>query len=379
MSTHHSIPSSSERLLSTGLGALLAARSWDRSWTGTLLGAALVFRGLSGYCPVYQKLAQLREHDALNDQVALVTGGSRGLGLCLVEELASRGARVAFCARTPDTVETTENQLRERGYDVRGYVCDVAHREQVHAMMARIRSELGTVRILVNNAGIIKVAPLEALTEKDFHECLNVNFWGILNTCLEALPDLKAQGGRILNITSLSGKMPAPHLLAYNCAKAAAVALSEGLTLELDRCGITVTTAVPGLMRTGSHVNARFGGDAESEYAWFSRAAVHPALAADSRRAAHDFVEAALAGKPEILYGWEPTLGTRFHALFPGLNLRLNRLIQRLLPEPSHQPVRSAGRQLRPLKPMGSRLEPFERQALERLQGLVSGDEPTGG
>ena len=92
------------------------------------------------------------------------------------------------------------------------------------------------MRFLVNNAGIIKVAPFEALTEQDFHECLNVNFWG----CLETMPDLKAQGGHILNITSLSGNMPAPHLLAYNCARAAAVALSEGLNLELDQADISM-------------------------------------------------------------------------------------------------------------------------------------------
>lgn len=301
--------------------------------------------------------------------VALVTGGCRGLGLNLVIEMAERGAHTAFCDRSAQDVEETEQRLRRQGLEVRGFVCDVSRREDVHALVARVTREMGPVTLLLNNAGIIKVAPLEALTEHDFQECLNTDFWGLLNTCLEVLPGMIGRGtGRILNITSVSGRIPVPRLLAYSCAKAAAVALSEGMSLELARRGIGVTTVLPGLMRTGSHLNARFKGEAAGEYAWFSRAAVHPALAADARRAARRFVQAMLRGEREVLFGWESSLGTRFHALLPGLSMRLSSLVDRLLPPHSPNQEEQLSRTLRPEKPLGPLLRRLEKQAVERYQ-----------
>ena len=124
-------------------------------------------------------------------------------------------------------------------------------------MIDAVSRHYGHIDILVNNAGEIMVSPFENLTTADFERAMAVMFWGTLYTTLAVLPSMKARGqGRIVNVTSIGGKVSVPHLLSYSCAKAAAVAFSNGLRNEVRQFGIDVTTIIPGLMRTGSHVNA---------------------------------------------------------------------------------------------------------------------------
>jgi short-subunit dehydrogenase len=105
---------------------------------------------------------------------------------------------------------------------------------------------------LVNNAGVIQMGPVEDQSLEDFEEALGTMFYGVLMPIWSVLPQMISRGeGRIVNITSIGGKLSVPHLLPYNCAKFAAVGLSEGLRAELGRSKISVTTIVPGLMRTG--------------------------------------------------------------------------------------------------------------------------------
>ena len=118
------------------------------------------------------------------------------------------------------------------------------------------------------------VSPFENLEVADFERAMAVMFWGTLYTTLAVLPSMKARGqGRIVNVTSIGGKVSVPHLLSYSCAKAAAVAFSNGLRNEVRQFGIEVTTIIPGLMRTGSHVNASFKGNHVAEASWFGTAA----------------------------------------------------------------------------------------------------------
>src|SRR3989440_98200 len=146
------------------------------------------------------------------------------------------------------------------------------------------------------------VAPLAAMTLDDFPAAHAVMFWGTLSPTLAALPHLLKRGhGRIINITSIGGKISAPHLLPYNCAKFAAVGLSEGLRAELTGTGVTVTTVVPGLMRTGSHLRAYFKGERRKEFAWFAVAASLPGLSMDAERAAARIVAAGVAGRVELI------------------------------------------------------------------------------
>jgi short-subunit dehydrogenase len=163
-----------------------------------------------------------------------------------------------------------------------------------------------------------------------------VNFWGVLNPTLEVLPGMRARGaGRIINITSIGGKISVPHLLPYSCAKFAAVGLSAGLRAELADTGISVTTVVPGLMRTGSHLNAEFGGEQGAEYRWFALGASAPypvAIGAD--RAARLIVRAAKRGQADCTYPLSAVIAARLSGLLPGATTNVLAVVGRFLPQP---------------------------------------------
>jgi NAD(P)-dependent dehydrogenase (short-subunit alcohol dehydrogenase family) len=269
--------------------------------------------------------------------VALVTGASRGLGLLIAREFAARGYRLAICARDPAELAEAEADLAARGAgDILAVPCDVADREQVDRMVRDVLDRFGRLDVLVNNAGIIEVAPLDAMTVEDFAAAQAVMFWGPLYVTLAALPYLRGRDrGRIINISSVGGKISAPHLLPYSCAKFAAVALSEGMSAELAGTGVTVTTVVPGLMRTGSHLRAYFKGQRRREFAWFAVAASLPGLSMDAERAAHRIVAAGLAGRTELILTPAAKLGVRVHGVFPATTTRVLGAVNRLLPKPA--------------------------------------------
>ena len=133
-------------------------------------------------------------------------------------------------------------------------------------------------------------------------------------------------------ISSIGGKLPAPHLLPYVAAKHAAVGFAEGLRVEAIRHGITVTCAVPGLMRTGSPRNALFTGDQAAEHRWFTLGDSLPLVSMDAERAARQLVGAALKGKPEVAPTPLAKIGMRVHGLAPSTTIRLVSVVNRLLP-----------------------------------------------
>ena len=273
-----------------------------------------------------------READ-LRGQVALVTGGSRGLGLLIARQLAREGCQLAICARDEAELERARRDLERHGSEVATVRCDVSDREQVERMVAEVRARYGRIDLLVNNAGVIQVGPLESMTVRDFEDAMAVMFWGAVYPTLALLPEMRDRGsGRIVNVTSIGGKISPPHLVPYNAAKFAAVGFSEGLRAELARDGVSVTTVVPGLMRTGSGLNAFFKGQREKEYAWFGPAASLPFLSMDAERAAHRIVQAAKRGEAEVLLTLPATLAARFHGLFPGLTADALGVVNRAFP-----------------------------------------------
>jgi len=254
----------------------------------------------------------------LAGQTALVTGGSRGLGLLISRELARDGCNVAICARDQDELERARADLVHSGGQVETVVCDVSDQVQARRMIERVTARFGQVDILVNNAGIIQVGPLENQTIDDFQMAMDVMYWGVVYPTLAVLPQMRARGsGRILNVTSIGGKMAVPHLLPYSSAKFAAVGFSEGLAAEVAKDGITVTTIVPGLMRTGSHLHALMKGQHEAEYGWFSLGASLPLISMDAERAAAQIVEAIRREESVRCLGVTAALASRFHGLFP--------------------------------------------------------------
>src|SRR5262249_21748751 len=149
--------------------------------------------------------------------------------------------------------------------------CDVTDRKQADALVATVLARWRPIDVLVNNAGTICVGPQETMTEEDYREAMQTNFWGPLHMIEAVLPGMRQRrSGRIVNIASIGGKVSVPHLLPYSASKFALVGLSEGLRAELAKDGILVTTVCPGLMRTGSPRNATFKGQNTAEYAWFS-------------------------------------------------------------------------------------------------------------
>jgi NAD(P)-dependent dehydrogenase (short-subunit alcohol dehydrogenase family) len=272
----------------------------------------------------------------LTGQVALVTGGSRGLGFLLAREFARAGCRLVICARDEQELSRARTDLEQRGAEVLSVPCNVADQDQVERMIAEATRHFGRIDILVNNAGSIQAGPLKTMTHQDFTSAMDVMFWGVLHPTLAVLPQMRErQSGRIVNITSIGGKISVPHLLPYNAAKFAAVGLSEGLRAELAASGIVVTTIVPGLMRTGSHLNAYFKGEQEKEFTWFGLGASLPFISMDAERAAKQIVRAVRRGESERTFTIPANLAARFHGLFPGLTADLLGLVERLvLPGP---------------------------------------------
>jgi short-subunit dehydrogenase len=165
------------------------------------------------------------------------------------------------------------------------------------------------------------------------------NFWGMVYPTLQVLPSMRQRGvGRIVNITSIGGKLGIPHLLPYSASKFAAVGFSQGLRAEVAGNGIKVVTVVPGLMRTGSPRNAIFRGQHRAEYAWFSISDSLPGLSISAERAARRIVEACRRGDAEVLFPVITRVAAVANAVAPGLTANLLGVIDRLLPDAGSQP-----------------------------------------
>lgn len=305
----------------------------------------------------------------LTGQVVLVTGSSRGLGLALAREFAAQDACLVLCARDAGELERARQDLTERGTQTLAVSCDVTDPAQVQQMIETATERFGRVDVLVNNAGIISVGPVQTMTRQDFEEAMNVDFWGTLNPILAVLPQMRARkSGRIVNITSIGGKISVPHLLPYSCAKFAATALSEGLRAELARDGITVTTIAPGLMRTGSYDQALFKGDRVGEYGWFSVSDNLPGQSISAERAAREIVQATRRGEAERVLSVPAMLAAKVHGLAPATVSDILRLVNRALPPPEADETQT-GREINRENPSRLReeLTTLGRQAQEQF------------
>jgi NAD(P)-dependent dehydrogenase (short-subunit alcohol dehydrogenase family) len=270
----------------------------------------------------------------IRGQTVLITGGSRGLGFAMAREFARHGCRIAICARDASGLSRAQSLLEDEGADVISAVCDVSDQRQVETLVNNVRAHYGPIDILVNNAGEILVAPIENTTVADFRQSMGTMFWGAVYPTLAVLPEMRSRrSGRIAAITSIGGKVSMPHMLAFSCAKFASVAFFEGLRAEISRHGVTVTTIAPGLMRTGSYVNARFKGQRRNEAAWFSTAASLPGLSMGAERAARQAVDAIRRGSAEKILSSQANIMARLQGAFPGLGPRVLSLVGRLLPE----------------------------------------------
>ena len=270
-----------------------------------------------------------------HDKVVLITGGSRGLGLVLARELAGRGAKLAICARDGAELERARAELAGRGAEVLAVECDVSLPAQAQSLVDQTLHRFGRLDVLINNAGIIQVAPVESMGLRDYREAMEINYFGMVQVTLAALPHMrKRRKGSIVNVCSIGGAVAVPHLLPYTASKYAAVGYSEGLCAELRSSGISVTTILPGVMRTGSFVNAMFKGRQQSEMAWFSLSSSLPGASISAGRAARRILRACALGETYVTVGLAAKILRLVHAISPGLMNRVFALATMLLPRP---------------------------------------------
>jgi NAD(P)-dependent dehydrogenase (short-subunit alcohol dehydrogenase family) len=279
----------------------------------------------------------IRRTCSFADKVILITGGSRGLGLVLARQLCMEGARVALLARDSDELARAREELVQLGAEVLTISCDLLDRGQIDAAVQNVVDHFGGLDVLINNAGIIEVGPLEHMQRDDFKRAMNLHFWAPFDLIMQALPHLRRRGGgRIVNIASIGGRMAVPHLAPYSASKFALVGLSDALRTELARDHIHVTTVTPGLMRTGSEGNAKFKGDHRAEYTWFSLSTALPFASIKAERAAAQIISACRHGLPSLTIPLAARAAILGNALFPNIAGSTMKLINStLLPPPA--------------------------------------------
>lgn len=312
-----------------------------------ILSAAGVGAGL-----VARELFARSREQSFKGQAVLITGGSKGLGIALARRFAREGCRIAICARNREELHSAKRELERMGAEAIAVRCDVSDEAAVNAMIAEVEGRFGGIDILVNNAGQIQVGPLTAMTVQDFDSAMKVMFWGVVFPTLAVLPSfLKRKSGRIVNITSFGGKVSVPHMVPYTCAKFAATGFSEGLRAELKNEHIQVTTIAPGMLRTGSFVNALFKGNQEAEGRWFSLGASMPGLTMTADAAAKKILTAAKRGESERVLTGGAQLLSSMHGLFPGATADLLGAVAAvLLPSATGKTGAKPGSRLKSLK-----------------------------
>jgi NAD(P)-dependent dehydrogenase (short-subunit alcohol dehydrogenase family) len=300
----------------------------QRFIVGLAAGAAAVLAGA--------RIARGRHAIDFAGRIVVITGGSRGLGLVLARKLAARGARLVLLARDDRELDRARRLLEEEHRaDVLAIRCDIRRRADVHAAVTQILEQCGVVDVLINNAGVIQVGPLEHMQHEDFENAMATHFWGPLHMMLELIPAMRRRGfGRIVNIGSIGGQVAVPHLAPYCAGKFALTGLSDAVRAELAPYGIRVTTVSPGLMRTGSPVNAQVKGRHQAEYAWFSIADALPGLSIAADRAADQILTACAYGDPELTITLMARTAVLLSALAPDTMARMMMLASRLLPGP---------------------------------------------
>lgn len=268
----------------------------------------------------------------------VVTGGSRGLGLILARELADAGARVTIVARDAGELARAAEDIRLRQpfAEVLTIAADVRERDDAGRAIEQAFERFGRVDVVINNAGIIQVGPVDHMRLSDYEDAMNTHFWGPLYTTLAALPHMRRQGGgRIVNISSIGGRISVPHLVPYSASKFALSGLSDGLRYELARDNIVVTTVCPGLMRTGSPLNASFKGNHPQEYAWFAISDSLPLATIDAGRAARQIIAACRRGDAELVITVQAKLAILARTAAPELFASVMSFINDLLPPPT--------------------------------------------
>jgi len=336
------------RISLTTLAAAAAAATITGAAVATLASAVvatgaavLVTRAIRS-----RKFSSISRDPAAPSPVVVITGGSRGLGLAIASRFAQNPVKLVLGSRNLAELEQAQTTLLSRHPhlhpdDFYLVAADLAKPEECQRLITETIARFNRIDVLVNNAAVIEVGPIESQTLEIFERTMQINFFAALYTTWAALPYLRTQtplaGTRrasIVNIASIGGKIATPHMLPYTAAKFALVGFSEGLHAELRHKGIRVTTVCPGLMRTGGEDHAKFVGNIEAEKRWFNFAAKTPFVAVTADYAANRIYNATAAGRAEITISPQAFLAAHIAPLCPELVQYANALTnEHILPK----------------------------------------------
>jgi 3-oxoacyl-[acyl-carrier protein] reductase len=204
----------------------------------------------------------------LAGKVAIVTGGSEGLGRACVERFARSGVKVTLCARRKDVLERAAAEIAAAtGADLLALPADVSRPADVEAVVAATVQRFGGIDILVNNAGTSSAGPLEQVTDATWQTDWDIKVMGAVRFCRMVIPHMKQRGGgRIVNVTTVGGKAPAPRALPTSVTRAAGINLTKSLAHEHAADRILVNTVCLGLVKSAQWQRRAKGGDMESYY-----------------------------------------------------------------------------------------------------------------
>lgn len=187
----------------------------------------------------------------IKEKVVVITGASSGLGEATARLLSSEGATVVLAARRADRIEALANELKNQGGEALAVATDVTDRQQVKALVDKAVDTYGRIDVMLNNAGLMPLAPLEKLKTDEWDQMIDVNIKGVLYGIAAALPHMKQQkGGHFINVSSVYGHKLGPDATVYCATKHAVRALSEGLRQEVKPYNIRTTIISPGAVAT---------------------------------------------------------------------------------------------------------------------------------
>jgi short-subunit dehydrogenase len=267
------------------------------------------------------------------DKVAFITGGSRGLGLEIARQICAQRGKVALVARDAGELAGAKTELDRFATEVLTIACDLLDGAQIQSAIQETIDRFGKIDILINNAGIVQIGPLDHMKIEDFDRAMRLHFWAPFVLTIQIVPHMRANGGgRIVNISSIGGKVAVPHMTPYSASKFALTGFSDAVRAELAHDKIFVTTVTPGMMRTGSQVHATFKGDHSAEYKWFELSSRLPLASISAERAARKILSACRRGKPTLVMPWTAYFIIAANALFPNLAGHMARIVNTYLP-----------------------------------------------
>ncbi|MBS1813857.1 MAG: SDR family NAD(P)-dependent oxidoreductase [Acidobacteria bacterium] len=303
-------------------GARYAVR---RAKQSTALKAAALTAGLAAGVTVgVAAYIHSSRRRSMRGKVVVITGGSRGLGLEIARQFGLAGSHLVLAARDEEELQRARVMLANEkaahnGESVETVVADVSTPEGAQKVIDAAHDRYGRIDVLVNNAGVMHVAPFVDQPTEAFEEAMRTNFFSALYMTQAVVEEMRQRGeGHIVNIASIGGKIAVPHMLPYVASKFAFVGFSEGLHAELAPDGVHVLTVCPGLMRTGSFVQAKFGGRRQEEYTWFGLSSATPGLSISARAAARKIFRSTVAGCAEITITPQAWVAARIVGVAPG-------------------------------------------------------------